>query len=152
MPPLNLNSLTYVSTNVHSWGTFSYLASHSTPGCLPPFLAHNVLMVTTAALQAWPPFVCSAFCAMEVINAIIRYAGRVCECTSIVTHAWLSLGRKRAETQNVQLLHGDRLAWMRFRWFFLWQVVTCVHLPFVCCCCFSSWLNISFCSLAQSHT
>lgn len=46
----------------------------------------DVLMMTAAALQASLPFVCSASCAIEVINAIIRYAGRVYVCTSIVTH------------------------------------------------------------------
>lgn len=58
-------------------------------------LAAMSLMMTAAALQASLPSACSA---IEVINAIIKYAGRVRVCTSIVTQAWLSLQRKRVET------------------------------------------------------
>lgn len=75
MPPFTPDSLLYASTNVHSRSAFRCLATHSPPGC-------DVLMMTGAALQASLPFVSSASCAIEVINAIIRYAGRVCVCTS----------------------------------------------------------------------
>ncbi len=122
--PQNINQklptcihLNYPSVAISNHIAIRCLASHSPPGC-------DVLMVTTAALQAWLPFVCSASCAIEVINAIIRYSGRVYVCTSIVTHAWLSLQRKRAETQNV----GGRLTRTWFRWVLLWQVVAHVHL------------------------
>lgn len=70
MPPFAPSSLL---TNVHSGNAVRCLATHSPPGC------DGLMMTTAAALQAPLPFVCSA---IEVINAIIRYAGRAHVCTS----------------------------------------------------------------------
>lgn len=93
-------------------------------------------MVTAAALQARLPFVCSASCTTEVINAIIRYAGRVSVCASVVTHAWSSLWRKRAETQNV----GGRLTWTRLGWVFCGRLLLTLGSLVVFNCC-GSWLK-----------
>lgn len=73
MPPFAPSSLLYSLTNVHSGNAVRCLATHSPPGC------DGLMMTTAAALQASLPFVCSA---IEVINAIIGYAGRAYVCTS----------------------------------------------------------------------
>lgn len=125
MPPFTPDSLLYASTNVHSWSAFRCLATHSPPGC-------DVLMMTGAALQASLPFVSSASCAIEVINAIIRYA-RACVRVHLLSSHTHDCHYRGSEPRckNVE----GRLTRTRFRWVCLWQVVAHVDLP---CCVFSA--------------